>query len=1172
MNRGKFFSRSHWLAFWVVYAIVQLVYCYTVAPSVTLEDSGELGTAAASFGVPHPPGYPFWTMVTWLFIHLVPFGNIAWRANLCSGFFGALSCGVIALITSFLAERFSNAPAIRKNLPRDAYPGFLFFAAGVLGGLSLGFLESLWSQSVIIEVYSLNAFVFSLILLFMLRWLYDPGRLLWGFLTLLFYGLGLTNHQTLLLFAPALLLFVAFVNWRILRDLLPYVLMAGSTMCWCTRTKFAIVVTGFLYVVYAAMLIYSCRESLDADRIVFLAISLVLPVAAGFLAAECVNDVSSFSTLTNRIDFHWALLLLIFCVWFQLLLSFFGSWRILAPYALVLASAISIAKQDEYAIGITIALGAFIAVEFIRPRRQMFGPLQLVLLLALLLLPLLGGAAAATCISRQWEFPLLAVTRLIPVGAAGLQDIGMAAIIVLIVIVAAMLPLALMARGRGNVLWNGRSALLLILAGILGVSAYFYLPLSAKTNPPMNWSYAGTVSGFVHSVTRGQYDAIREGRDTKDFFKQIEFYYTNLVSNYTLPIALLAVLALIGIFDSGETEKKYAAVLLVGWLFLSLVLTYITNTSFEEQTLFVYRVFYATAHMIFSIWVGLGIVVLFTLVNQIRTIQSWIIALGFVTTLMLLAAGFKSEFLVYPTLLFFIFIFIIFLWCSFRFQMLRSTRYIAVFFLPTLLAINNGWRNDWRPWGSDQRGHDFGWMFGYDMLKNMDRDAVLFGGTDPGRFVPTYMIFVESFAKPEHRYSKGRDFDRRDLYIITQNALADSTYMSYIRDHYAETRPTNYNRIEKWLGRDKTYPRKPLKIPDLDRCNELFNQVCEELRNQPNSGVTIIKEENGTQRLGAEGVNAIFAINGAIARDIFENNKKDHAFYVEESFPLNWMYPYLEPFGLIMKLNKEPIPKIPDEAVRRDMAFWNQYMTRLLSDPRFLDDIVARRAFAKLRSTTGGLYAFRGMKKEAEIALRQALALFEGSSEAATRLIDIYIKQERYDEARVVALFLLDSDPDNKALIDVLRNIELIMQMAVNRLPLTIRFQANPSDSFIFLQLTTVLANLQKFDELDSVVSRYLKTMSPESGALQKVVQMYDNAKVIGRMSALLKNETRTQPNNYQIWYNLAVAQSWSEQIEEGVKSLKRAIQLNPNLKSYARTDPRLENLRASLDFQKITQ
>ena len=53
---------------------------------------------------------------------------------------------------------------------------------------------------------------------------------------------------------------------------------------------------------------------------------------------------------------------------------------------------------------------------------------------------------------------------------------------------------------------------------------------------------------------------------------------------------------------------------------------------------------------------------------------------------------------------------------------------------------------------SEQRNHWFGYWFGHDMFTppfgmypEMSRDTILFGGTDPGRFCPTYMIFCESF-------------------------------------------------------------------------------------------------------------------------------------------------------------------------------------------------------------------------------------------------------------------------------------------------------------------------------------------------------------------------------------------------------------------------------------------
>ena len=65
----------------------------------------------------------------------------------------------------------------------------------------------------------------------------------------------------------------------------------------------------------------------------------------------------------------------------------------------------------------------------------------------------------------------------------------------------------------------------------------------------------------------------------------------------------------------------------------------------------------------------------------------------------------------------------------------------------------------------------------------MDKHTVLFGGTDPGRFNPTYMIFAESFT-PADKKPNDPGFDRRDVYLITQNALADGTYLQYIRAHY----------------------------------------------------------------------------------------------------------------------------------------------------------------------------------------------------------------------------------------------------------------------------------------------------------------------------------------------------------------------------------------------------
>ena len=66
----KFFTKIDWAAFWSATLAAFLVYFFTLGPSVGLEDSGELATAADHLGVPHPPGYPFWSMCGWVFCRI----------------------------------------------------------------------------------------------------------------------------------------------------------------------------------------------------------------------------------------------------------------------------------------------------------------------------------------------------------------------------------------------------------------------------------------------------------------------------------------------------------------------------------------------------------------------------------------------------------------------------------------------------------------------------------------------------------------------------------------------------------------------------------------------------------------------------------------------------------------------------------------------------------------------------------------------------------------------------------------------------------------------------------------------------------------------------------------------------------------------------------------------
>ena len=72
-------------------------------------------------------------------------------------------------------------------------------------------------------------------------------------------------------------------------------------------------------------------------------------------------------------------------------------------------------------------------------------------------------------------------------------------------------------------------------------------------------------------------------------------------------------------------------------------------------------------------------------------------------------------------------------------------------------------------------------------------------------------------------------------------------------------------------------------------------------------------------------------INALMAKVIFDKNP-NHEFFVEESLPLEWMYPHLTPHGVIMKVNRQPLPSISEDILGRDHEFWKQYSHRLTGD------------------------------------------------------------------------------------------------------------------------------------------------------------------------------------------------------------------------------------------------
>lgn len=169
-----------------VFLIVFGVYLFTMSPGLTSDDSGELAGVCATLGIAHPSGYPLYSITGKIFNFLFPFGNPAYRANLVSVFFAAITAYVVFLII----KRWSAA-------------------AGVVLSLLLCAAHNFWEMGIVTEVYMLNAAISALILYFILD--KNKGEISKRyFLVSLLAGLALTNHFTAALIFPAIIVWFLF--------------------------------------------------------------------------------------------------------------------------------------------------------------------------------------------------------------------------------------------------------------------------------------------------------------------------------------------------------------------------------------------------------------------------------------------------------------------------------------------------------------------------------------------------------------------------------------------------------------------------------------------------------------------------------------------------------------------------------------------------------------------------------------------------------------------------------------------------------------------------------------------------------------------------------------------------------------------------------------------------
>ncbi|OGL42616.1 MAG: hypothetical protein A2161_04075 [Candidatus Schekmanbacteria bacterium RBG_13_48_7] len=118
------------------YIFFLFIYGHSLCPGIGSGDSPEFVVSGSTFGIPHPPGYPLYTLLSNILCVLIPFGNAATRIN----FFSAICASITVCEITFLILLLTG------NIAGSIFTGFC-----------TGFGLTFWSQSIIAEVYTLDA-------------------------------------------------------------------------------------------------------------------------------------------------------------------------------------------------------------------------------------------------------------------------------------------------------------------------------------------------------------------------------------------------------------------------------------------------------------------------------------------------------------------------------------------------------------------------------------------------------------------------------------------------------------------------------------------------------------------------------------------------------------------------------------------------------------------------------------------------------------------------------------------------------------------------------------------------------------------------------------------------------------------------------------------------------
>jgi hypothetical protein len=198
---------------WAAFLVAAIVYLLTIEPTASFWDCGEFIATSYKFEVGHPPGDPFFMLVSRFFtLFAGDVSKIAITVNIMSAMASAFTILFLFWTITHLAKKLvvknGNEPSTAELIG--------IMGSGVVGALAYTFSDSFWFSAVEGEVYAMSSFFTAIVFWAILKWENDadkPYANRWLIFIAYMMGLSIGVHLLNLLAIPAIVFIYYFKKY-----------------------------------------------------------------------------------------------------------------------------------------------------------------------------------------------------------------------------------------------------------------------------------------------------------------------------------------------------------------------------------------------------------------------------------------------------------------------------------------------------------------------------------------------------------------------------------------------------------------------------------------------------------------------------------------------------------------------------------------------------------------------------------------------------------------------------------------------------------------------------------------------------------------------------------------------------------------------------------------------